>query len=93
MVVGKKKQTNKHVSKKRTSKTILKRVPRWYAKSIIVRRPTDSAINYQEKKANQNHENLPFFHLIYICTFFNYEETKMIHKNPFNTSIKVRVKK
>ena len=52
-----------------------------------------SAINYQEKKANQNHENLPVFHLIYICTFFNYEETKMIHKNPFNTSIKVRVKK
>ena len=66
MVIGKK---NKHAYKK--SKTILKTVGRWDMKAVIVTqvRPTDSAINYQkkkkkEKKANQNHENLPVFPLI-----------------------------
>ena len=58
------KNTNTHANKK--SRTIIKTVGRWDTKGAIATqvRPTDSAINYQEKKANQNHENLPVFPLI-----------------------------
>ena len=53
------KQTNKHANKNKSSKTILETVARWDTKGVIVTqvRPTDSAINYRGKKANQNQEN------------------------------------
>ena len=56
VVTGKK--TNK-LANKNKSKTILKTVARWDTKGVIVTqvRPTDSAINYRGKKANQNQEN------------------------------------
>ena len=55
-------KTNKQTSmqtKKKSSKTILETVGRWDTKDVTVTqvRPTDSAINYREKKANQNQEN------------------------------------
>ena len=52
LVIGKK--TNKQIIKN-NSKTI----GRWDTKGFIVIqvRPTDSAINYREKNANQNQEN------------------------------------
>ena len=47
----------------------MKTVGRWDTKAVIVTqvRPTDSKVNFQQKKrekANQNHENLPVFPLI-----------------------------
>ena len=59
VVKGKKNKQTSMQTKKKSSKTILETVGRWDTKDVTVTqvRPTDFAINYREKKANQNQEN------------------------------------